>query len=909
MTVTTRGRSAGVVLGLCAALLVPLLATPAGAQQTFTVNVTQDVAKGGGVSCNPLDAAPDCSLRAAFEEAWALHGVDDTETVTIRVPAGTYPLTIDGPGVDPSAGDLRTRGPVTLVGDGRQTTVIDAGTVDATDTRVFNDRIIAVVGDFALTVRAITLTGGSTTGNGGAIENPGGTTTVNDAEISGNAADSNGGGIYTSSGTIDVTNSVLNANRAGASGGGIRASSGTVIVTGSTFEGNEAVNNGGAIRGSSTTITVTDTLLRGNAAEGNGGALRTASGAITVVGSTVSGNTAGSDGGGVRTSSGAVTVTNSTLADNTAGEDGGALRTFDGPITVTRSTLAANTAVGAGGGIYTLEGAIAVTASTLSGNASDVTGGAIHVDGAMVDSDTTDLVETTVAGNTAPTGGGLSIAVGAQATLLRSIVAGNTGGDCDGPVSSSGFSLDSDDTCGLVAAGDLPGVNPLLGPLADNGGPTPTRALAAGSPAVNAAGAVCSATDQRGVPRPQQAACDIGAFELGVGSVAGTVATQQDGTPLEGAQVTLTPPGGGPAVSTTTGAGGAYAFVGVTEQSGYTVATQPAGHAPAAVGDVRVVALATTTVDLRPVGLPVVTRLSGPDRFATAAAVSAARFAPGVGVAFIATGGDFPDALSGGVAAALADAPLLLTRGDVLPAATRAELQRLAPGRIVILGGTAAVSDAVAGELTGLTTGPVTRLRGPDRFGTAAAVSAATFGPGVPVAYIATGANFPDALTGVPAAAAGPGPLLLVTRDAVPAATRTELQRLGAGRIVILGGTAVVSAGVAAELAGLTTGPVSRLAGPDRLATATAISAATFPGGASTAYVATGGVFPDALAGGAVAGAIPAPVLLVSGSLPDGVRAELVRLGVHRIVILGGTAAVSTAVENQLRQVLGLPAV
>jgi hypothetical protein len=96
---------------------------------------------------------------------------------------------------------------------------------------------------------------------------------------------------------------------------------------------------------------------------------------------------------------------------------------------------------------------------------------------------------------------------------------------------------------------------------------------------------------------------------------------------------------------------------------------------------------------------------------------------------------------------------------------------------------------------------PVTRQSGSDRYSTAAAISAATFAPGVPVAYVATGADFPDALAGAAAAGHLGAPLLLVTRDSVPTATALELARLQPGRVVILGGPGVVGAGVESALA------------------------------------------------------------------------------------------------------------
>jgi putative cell wall-binding protein len=299
-------------------------------------------------------------------------------------------------------------------------------------------------------------------------------------------------------------------------------------------------------------------------------------------------------------------------------------------------------------------------------------------------------------------------------------------------------------------------------------------------------------------------------------------------------------------------------------------------------------------------------RQSGVDRYATAAAISAATFAPGVAVAYVATGLNFPDALAGAAAAGHLGAPILLVAPDSVPAATATELQRLQPGRVVILGGPGAVSDGVAGTLSYYTSGGVFRQSGVDRYATAAAISAATFAPGVPVAYVATGLNFPDALAGAAAAGHLGAPILLVAPDSVPAATATELLRLQPGRVVILGGPGAVSDGVAGTLSYYTTGGVFRLSGSDRYSTAAAISAATFAPGVPVAYVATGLNFPDALAGAAAAGYLGAPILLVTpDSVPAATVAELARLNPGRVVILGGPGAVSDAIVGILGAAAG----
>lgn len=198
----------------------------------------------------------------------------------------------------------------------------------------------------------------------------------------------------------------------------------------------------------------------------------------------------------------------------------------------------------------------------------------------------------------------------------------------------------------------------------------------------------------------------------------------------------------------------------------------------------------------------------------------------------------------------------------------------------------------------------VQRLSGSNRFAAAANASKAFFSPGVPVAYIAQGGSFADGLAAGPAAEQRGGPLLFVQRTSVPSQTRTELLRLKPGRIVVVGGTGVISESVRTELAGLSTGGATRIAGADRYLTSVALSKDAFPSGSTIAYVATGADWPDALSGGAAAAVQDAPMLLTGRtSLPDAVRAELVRLAPQRIMLIGGTSAVSASVATQLSQI------
>lgn len=305
------------------------------------------------------------------------------------------------------------------------------------------------------------------------------------------------------------------------------------------------------------------------------------------------------------------------------------------------------------------------------------------------------------------------------------------------------------------------------------------------------------------------------------------------------------------------------------------------------------------------VGTPI--RVAGADRYGTAAAISRASFGTGVPVAYVATGLNYPDALAGGPVAGLAGGPVLLTDPGSLPQVTRDELARLKPGRIVVLGGPSAVSQRVVDQLAPLTSRPVERVAGADRYATATMLSRATFAPGVAAAFVATGSAFPDALAAGPAAIKARGPMLLTYAGSLPAATRDELVRLKPLTIYLLGGTTAVGEGVRQAIAQATGRPVVRLAGADRYATSVAISKAFFDRPPSV-HLATGRNFPDALAAVPAAGRAGSPLLLVQrDQVPGSIGSELVRLHPPRSYLVGGTAAIGDAVVGQLNSLLGKP--
>lgn len=296
-----------------------------------------------------------------------------------------------------------------------------------------------------------------------------------------------------------------------------------------------------------------------------------------------------------------------------------------------------------------------------------------------------------------------------------------------------------------------------------------------------------------------------------------------------------------------------------------------------------------------------VERISGADRYEASANVSAASFSPGVAVAYVASGAVFTDALSGAPVAAKSGGPMLLVRATEVPTAIAAELRRLAPKKIVVLGGPNSVSDAVESQLRSYTGGAVERWMGADRYEASAQISQETFGPGVAVAYVASGLNFPDALSGAPVAGMGNSPMLLTDDDRLPSPIAEELDRLKPKRIVVLGGPASVSDAVAAQLTEHTSGWVDRLFGDDRYDASADIAQASFAPGVNIAYVAYGQVFSDALSGAPVAGIRRGPMLLVDDTkIPSAIDTALRYLQPKKIVVLGGPKSVTTAVEEQL---------
>lgn len=422
---------------------------------------------------------------------------------TVRVPRGEYLLT---------RGELVVETPITIRGTGARRTIVDAQRrsrvmeikADATDVRIrkltvrggsHEDFGAGILSAAALTLERARITrnrvaDGETARFGAGIHATGDVTlrgtTVSRNVVVGGTGQNFGAGIslVTQGGDLRLLGSRVTGNRitgpGGSGAGGFMSSipaagqgPPNLVVRRSTIAGNRSPTLAGGLAyqltdgiGYESSVRITDSTVAGNAASGGfqsfGGGLYL-SAVLTTAAARVE-----------------YVLANSTISGNEAGSA---------------------TARGSGGGAY-------LSAVSLNGSVA-----------------TTRLNNVTVAGNRAFVtedgggGGGIhaSFTGGGDPELTNSIVAGNRAPgtpDCEGPVVSGGNNLERRTSCGFAAAGDLQDTDPLLERLKANGGPTTTRALKRGSPALNGgSNATCEPRDQRGVRRPQGPRCDIGAYE------------------------------------------------------------------------------------------------------------------------------------------------------------------------------------------------------------------------------------------------------------------------------------------------------------------------------------------------------------------------------------------------------------
>jgi choice-of-anchor C domain-containing protein len=446
-----------------------------------------------------------------------------------------------------------------------------SGTVTITDSTLSGNASVLgggggiYIGGGVATINTSTLSGNTASGLatvGGGIYSGGGTLSLTACTLSGNTASFGGGIGNGNDANITLTASTLSGNTAiggpagrilsPASGGGI-SNAGTLLITGSTLSANVANEpgiggaggSGGGISNSGT-LTVTDSIISSNSSAGfkglggSGGGIAN-TGTATVTTSTLSGNSGGGIGNDgtlrltgsvVRDNSGRgisnsdmLTVINSTVSGHSLDQVDGAGISNSGTATIIASTISGNSVQSGpaiiavyGGGIAN-KGTITVSNSTVSGNSATAgPGGSGGFGGGISNTGTLLITASTISGNSAASGGGIFARDAGALSATTSLFANPGGGDLVVQAGvkfvSGGHNLFSDAPTVALDRTDLTNTDPLLGPLADNGGPTRTMALLPGSPAIDAGILVPGVTtDQRGVPRPQGSAPDIGAFE------------------------------------------------------------------------------------------------------------------------------------------------------------------------------------------------------------------------------------------------------------------------------------------------------------------------------------------------------------------------------------------------------------
>ena len=303
---------------------------------------------------------------------------------------------------------------------------------------------------------------------------------------------------------------------------------------------------------------------------------------------------------------------------------------------------------------------------------------------------------------------------------------------------------------------------------------------------------------------------------------------------------------------------------------------------------------------------PTVARTAGQDRYETSKNVVLDAFTAS-DWAVVCTGESFADALSAAGLAGTLRCPLVLTKGGKLSEHAAATLKSLGVKQVYLMGGDAAISDAVAQELASLGIKTI-RVAGPDRYATAieALATARAAGSTSRTLIICSGVSFPDALSIGPWAFRSQSPVLLVGADGrLPQSSVDAVltDPVGFDRVIIVGGTAVVSDAVRGQLGeGLT---FVRLAGPDRYATSVAVAEWATSEGLGWAHpaVVSGTSFSDALSAAPAFGLKGSPVLLASDKALDLLARKA--SSISSVTVVGGPAAVSDAQRSAIVGALG----
>ncbi|GAA4348647.1 cell wall-binding repeat-containing protein [Microbacterium rhizosphaerae] len=305
-------------------------------------------------------------------------------------------------------------------------------------------------------------------------------------------------------------------------------------------------------------------------------------------------------------------------------------------------------------------------------------------------------------------------------------------------------------------------------------------------------------------------------------------------------------------------------------------------------------------------------RIAGDSRYETAIALSKAKYPSGNPVVYVASGADFPDALSSGPAAAKVGASLLLTTPGTLMPDVAAEITRLHPSRIVAVGGPAVMSATVRAALSAAAPGAeLDWVYGADRYSTSRAIAKYAW-TSAPDVYVADGRSFADALGAASAAGARKAPLIVVPGNSITYVTKPSDQwdsslfgqmvdmfgAMKVTRLYVVGGEATITPDTYNKLGMMVSSNiVYRLWGQDRFGTSLYATGNAIPT-ADHAYLASGYSFPDALAGAAVAGAEGAPLYTVpQNCVPKRTLVDLALQGVTHVTILGGTVTLASAVD------------
>ncbi|MHB8125719.1 MAG: S8 family serine peptidase [Desulfitobacteriaceae bacterium] len=289
-------------------------------------------------------------------------------------------------------------------------------------------------------------------------------------------------------------------------------------------------------------------------------------------------------------------------------------------------------------------------------------------------------------------------------------------------------------------------------------------------------------------------------------------------------------------------------------------------------------------------------RLAGQESVNTAIQIAEQAYPLGADTIILARNDNFPDALAGAPLAAKMQAPILLTPSSGLTPDVRAEIAKLSPKTIYLLGGNMAISPGIQLELSSHYV--VKRLAGETCFGTAAAIARELGTKGQ--AVLASGFSFPDALIIASWAASQGVPILLTEAGSLPPETREALNELRITQTLIVGGEKVVGPNVKSQLPFPT-----RLSGLTRYDTAAAVLQA-FPPQGNFVYLATGENYPDALTGSILAAQSGSMLVLVPSvvSLPDRLTNLLSTWKAKKLIALGGDAALPEAVVNNVRKLL-----